>query len=187
MKKSAQFLLPLALATLTSVASGAVFAQDTAAVKVFLGARIIDGSGQAPLENGVLLVRAGRVAAVGAANAVTIPTGAERIDLEGRTLMPGLINAHGHAATDTEATLALYARYGVTTVVSLGGENLRHVELRDAQNPVALTEARLLVAGPVQEHATAAAAMQGVVDVRVMRQRAVPDADADPRSFDIHL
>lgn len=156
------------LAVLASVAGGTTVAQDTDTVKAFTGARIIDGSGQAPLDNGILLVQSGRILAVGTAEQLAIPAAAERIALDGRTVMPGLINAHGHAANDTAATLALYARYGVTTVVSLGGENLSHVELRDAQDPAALAEARLLVAGPVQEHASANAAEQGVVDVKVM-------------------
>jgi imidazolonepropionase-like amidohydrolase len=168
MRKSTKFLVPVLLTALLSVTNTVALAQEAVTVKAFTGARIIDGSGQAPIENGVLLVSAGRIEAVGTADAVTIPSGAERIDLSGRTLMPGLINAHGHAANDTAETLALYARYGVTTVISLGGENITHVELRDAQDPAALTQARLLVAGPVQEHGSADAAEQGVVDIKVM-------------------
>src|SRR5688500_353116 len=62
----------------------------------FTGARIIDGSGAPPVENGVLLVENGRVSAVGSRNAVAIPEGAAVTDLSGKTIIPGIINAHGH-------------------------------------------------------------------------------------------
>src|SRR5436305_13550756 len=65
-------------------------AQDQA----FTGARIIDGTGKAPVEKATLLIHSGRIVAIGPA--VKIPAGAERIDVAGKTIIPGLINAHGH-------------------------------------------------------------------------------------------
>ena len=59
-----------------------------------MGARLFDGSGRPPIEKAVLLVEDGRIVAVGAG--VSVPAGAERVDLTGRFVIPGLVNAHGH-------------------------------------------------------------------------------------------
>jgi imidazolonepropionase-like amidohydrolase len=134
-----------------------------AQVKAFTGARIFDGSNPAPITNGTLLIEAGRVKAVGPANRVTIPAGAQRIDVSGKTIVPGLINSHGHVA-DTQGLrtgpefyttqnllrqLGLYARYGVTTVFSLGGDGAAGFKLRDEQETPALQRTRVYVAGPI--------------------------------------
>ena len=119
----------------------------------FVGATIIDGTGRAPIEDGVLVVRDGRIEAVGSSDAVTVPLDADQVDLNGRTMMPGMINSHGHAAEDTAIKLSLYARYGVTTVVSLGDETAEHVVIRDSQATPALNLSRLYIAGPVMEGA----------------------------------
>ena len=68
----------------------------TPGLQAFVGARIIDGTGAAAVENGVLVVRDGRIEAVGASDNVNVPADAEQIDVSGRTIMPGMINAHGH-------------------------------------------------------------------------------------------
>lgn len=127
----------------------------------FVGARIIDGTGAAPIENGVMVVRAGRIEAVGTAEFVAIPEGAKRIDVSGRTIIPGLINTHGHVGDvlglegghyseeNILRQLRLNARYGVTTVNSLGGDGEAGILVRDAQDVPTLDRARLFVAGPV--------------------------------------
>ena len=127
----------------------------TRGLEAFVGARIIDGTGDAPVENGVLVVRDGRIEAVGARDAVVIPPDAEQIDVTGRTIIPGLINAHGHVnpspytEEQVESQLALYARYGVTTVFSLGGDGPEGMAVRNRQDTADLDRARLFMAGPV--------------------------------------
>ncbi len=119
----------------------------TSGVKAFVGARIIDGTGKAAIANATLIVRNGRIEAVGPS--VKVPAGAERIDVAGKTIIPGLINGHGHVSD--LAQLGKYARYGVTTVFSLGGN--REIEFRDQtrgqQQTPALNRARLYIAGPI--------------------------------------
>ena len=75
-------------------------------------------------------MRDGRVEAAGPTAAVTVPAGATRVDLSGKTIVPGLINAHAHVNASDESTqpvrdqllaqLRLYADYGVTTAFVLG-------------------------------------------------------------------
>src|SRR5688500_1419411 len=97
------------------------------AVTALTGVRIIDGTGRAPVENGTIVMRDGKIVAAGAG--VQVPAGATRVDLNGKTVMPGMINAHGHVQHQTKAMpmrddlvrrLRTYAIYGITTVVSLG-------------------------------------------------------------------
>ncbi|HSB60811.1 MAG TPA: methyltransferase domain-containing protein, partial [Vicinamibacteria bacterium] len=107
-----------------------VFERAEARVRAFVGARLWDGSGRPAVDDATVLVRDGRVDAVGPAGEVAVPAGATRIDLSGRFVVPGLVNAHGHVGEtrglesgphlygrdNVLEQLALYARYGVTTV-----------------------------------------------------------------------
>jgi imidazolonepropionase-like amidohydrolase len=139
----------------------------------YTGARIIDGTGAAPIENGVLIVEGGRVRAVGPAT-TAIPSGARRINLAGKTIAPGFINAHGHI-TDVRGLksspefytpehikhqLTLYAQYGITTVFSLGGEGEAAFAVRD-EAPAGM--ARLFLAGRIVT-ATSPDAARAAVD-----------------------
>jgi Tol biopolymer transport system component/imidazolonepropionase-like amidohydrolase len=65
-------------------------------VVAYVGARIISMRGDEVIENGALVVDGDRISAVGAANEVEIPAGARRVDLTGRTIMPGLFDEHAH-------------------------------------------------------------------------------------------
>ena len=87
----------LAAAVATPLAPLPVSAQGAATV--YEGARLIDGTGAAPIENGVLVVANGRITAVGASGAVQAPAGATRVSLAGKTIIPALVDAHVHTAT----------------------------------------------------------------------------------------
>lgn len=63
--------------------------------QVFHGATII-AIDQEPIENGVLVVEDGTVAAIGAENELDIPNDAERHDVSGKVIMPGLVDSHSH-------------------------------------------------------------------------------------------
>lgn len=131
------------------------------AVTAFVGARLIDGSARAPVSNGVLVVRGGRIVAVGPRETTPVPDGARTVDLAGRTVIPGLISAHAHvsdvdglrprAYTDanTQRQLGVFARYGITSVWSLGGEQGPAFAARAAQESAALDRARIFLAGEI--------------------------------------
>ena len=112
--------------------------------QAWVGARIIDGTGKPAIENATLLIRNGRIEEVG--RNVKLPEGAERIDATGKTIIPGLINAHGHV--NSPAQLGVYLRDGITTVLSLGGD--KEFALREENAKAAPgTAPRLYVAGPI--------------------------------------
>ena len=87
-----------------------------------------------PIENGVIVVRDGRIAAVGPAASTTVPAGATVIDAAGKTIMPAMINVHAHmgyegysswgARNHTAANLLDHlqreAFYGVAAATSVG-------------------------------------------------------------------
>src|SRR5438046_2273364 len=162
---SPTLLAVVALAALTVLAAIELqpsMAQAPAAsgVVALTGARIIDGSGRAPIQQGTVILNKGVIEAVGTAAGVKIPNGATRVDLSGKTIIPGLINAHAHLNFD-QATkrpvrddlilrLKTYATYGVTSTVSLGSrpvDELEGLKLRDDQTHIALDRARLYTGG----------------------------------------
>jgi imidazolonepropionase-like amidohydrolase len=125
------------------------------------GARLIDGTGGAPLEMATLVMRNGRVESVGPAASITIPAGATRIDVTGKTVIPGLINAHAHVNASDESTLPvrdqllaqlrLYSAYGVTTAFVLGSTDADledALRLRDEQERSELARSRIYVSSP---------------------------------------
>jgi imidazolonepropionase-like amidohydrolase len=135
------------IAALLALASAASAAAQQTPPRAFTGATLIDGTDRPPIPNATILVRDGRISAAGPASSVKIPAGVERIALHGKTVIPGLINAHGHVSDPKD--LATYAAYGITTVYSLGGEPASVFAARDEQNTPTLNRARVFVAGPV--------------------------------------
>src|SRR5262245_49821451 len=86
----------LAVATAHSVHSARTQSQSTNAVVLFEGARLIPGDGRPPIPSAALLVENGVITRVGAKGSVSAPRSALRVDLTGKTIMPTIINAHGH-------------------------------------------------------------------------------------------
>jgi imidazolonepropionase-like amidohydrolase len=128
----------------------------------FVGATVIDGTDAEPLVDGTLVITDGRIRTVGPRSAVTIPAGANVVDVSGKYIMPGMINAHGHvgatiglngnggySSSNLLRQLGLYARYGVTAVNSLGGDGEQGFVLRNEQYDNELNRARIYVAGSV--------------------------------------
>jgi imidazolonepropionase-like amidohydrolase len=104
--------------------AGACFAQTL----LFQHANVIDGVSDQPLRNASVLVRDGKIVSV-SAKPVAAPPGARVIDLEGRWVLPGLIDAHVHISSMEAAKAALVS--GVTTVRSMGVSNFVDVAYRE--------------------------------------------------------
>ena len=124
----AGLLLAVTLAVLPTAA-----AQDDPPV-VFEGARLIPGDGSAPVDDSAFVVRNGRIQELGARTALRAPRGARRVDLRGTSVMPLIIDVHGHIGYMKDGTtgaaqysrenvldhLRRYLYYGVGAMQSLG-------------------------------------------------------------------
>jgi imidazolonepropionase-like amidohydrolase/Tol biopolymer transport system component len=89
----------------------------------FINARIVTMNGDQVIENGAVVVTGNRITGVGAMGEVPIPRAGTLIDLEGKTIIPGLIDAHAHGAQGTSGIIpqhnwSQYANlaFGVTTI-----------------------------------------------------------------------
>ena len=125
------------------------------------GAQIWDGTGNPPVQDAILVVKDDRIEAVGARGAVSVPAGAKTVSGKGKTLIPGLINMHGHlgmtkglkmapenySKENILAQLKQYARYGVTTVLSLGTDFEPMFELRGPARAEEAPRATVFTAG----------------------------------------
>ena len=90
---------------------------------VFEGARLIVGDEQMPIENATFVVDNGRFVQVGRTGEVQVPSGATRVDLKGKTVMPAIIDTHTHLSRERDALvrdLKRRAYYGVGAAMSLG-------------------------------------------------------------------
>ncbi|HYC32976.1 MAG TPA: amidohydrolase family protein [Gemmatimonadales bacterium] len=143
---------------------------DSSRALVLVPAAVWDGVADAPARGWVVVVRGSRITAVGPADRVEVPAGAERVELAGATLIPGLIEGHSHlflhpydetlwddqvleepagvrmarAVAHAGATL----RAGVTTVRDLGTEGVGDydVQLRRAVGEGIVPGPRILAA-----------------------------------------
>ena len=116
------------LLAMMCAAAGAASAEANQVV-VLEGARLIDGTGKAPRENSVIVVQGDRITAVGTLGKVKVPKGARVVDVRGRTIMPGLINAHGHVGlvADGKNRADAYTRENIlprhTLILGVGNSN----------------------------------------------------------------
>jgi imidazolonepropionase-like amidohydrolase len=103
--------------------------------------QVLDGTGAPPRSDQTILIRNGRIAEVGPAGSMKVPSGVRTMDLNGHTVIPGLVGMHNHlfytAAGGRAAQMSytgprLYLAAGVTTIRTAGGRspyaeiNLRH-------------------------------------------------------------
>lgn len=111
---------------------------------LLVNARIIDASGAPPFKAAVL-VRQGRIERIEKGWSDDEPEGVHRLDLRGKYLLPGLIDAHVHISTPQAARRALLS--GVTTARSMGTGNFSDVGLRELVRSGAIEGPEFLAAG----------------------------------------
>src|SRR5262245_9697403 len=161
-------------------------------VIAFTGARVIDGTGAAPIEQATIVVTNGRITAIGPSATVMPPAGATVVNVAGKTIIPGLINSHAHIDPDISNNpgpyrdemvrrLKTYALYGVTSIMTLGFETYDEPEgfyLRDTQRlgigPVATDAPRLYASGRPILFRPGPTGTETPDDARIDVQRHVP-------------
>ncbi len=114
---------------------------------VIAGATLIDATGAAPLADSIVVIRNGRIAAVGARGKTRIPGGLPVINAKGKTLLPGLWEMHTHYSGVEFGPASLAA--GLTTIRDCGGEFDYLVAQRDAAEKNVYPAPRFLLAGLV--------------------------------------
>ncbi|HEU4630733.1 MAG TPA: amidohydrolase family protein [Gemmatimonadaceae bacterium] len=146
-------------AAATLLAPPAAYAQLPAAPKgsgtvVLRAARLVDGTGAAPVANAVVVVTDDRIVAAGPASSISIPAGAHVVDLGDATLLPGFIDAHTHITgrvlgdpKGDDAAVRDYPSFagilgvpnaratlmaGFTTIRNVGAANFDDAALREA-------------------------------------------------------
>lgn len=129
------------------------------------GATIIDGTGRAPIAEGVVVIRDGRIVSLGSAREVPVPGGATRIDGRGKYVIPGLMDANLHLYLngDVESLVKLEDRYhdvvlegaqialksGMTTVFDTWGPRAALAKARDMIAAGQAQGSRIYLAGNI--------------------------------------
>jgi imidazolonepropionase-like amidohydrolase len=114
---------------------------------VLVNGTLIDGTGDQPLQDAIIIINEERITEVGTRATLSIPDRSVLIDIQGGTILPGFINSHVHGGY-YEQLLRTWAQAGVTTVRDLAANppNTSYT-LRDGlnENPM---NARLVASGP---------------------------------------
>lgn len=121
---------------------------------VISGATIIDGTGRAPISDGVVVIEGDRITAAGSRLRVKIPRGARVVDAHGKFLLPGLWDMHAHFEQVEWGPVYLAA--GVTTVRDVGNEFEFVTSVRNAIKEGRGLGPRMLLAGIVDGNSTRA-------------------------------
>jgi len=166
--------LPIIVTSLLLAASA------LAETRVFENFTLIDGTGRKPVPDAALVIVDGRIRYAGPKSKMKAPDGAERIDLAGKFVMPGIINLHGHLGNvsgltqdpknytrqNLESQLRLYASYGVTSVLSMGSDQDITFAVRGEQRAGRPSATRIFTAGRgftgAAGYPTSAPGMKGV-------------------------
>jgi imidazolonepropionase-like amidohydrolase len=137
-----RLLLLFALAGCSKIRDRLGVAEDR--VIALEGATLIDGAGGAPKPDALIIIRNGHIETVARVNEIPIPRNAERINLTGKTIIPGLIDAHAHVE---RWAVGRYVAWGVTTVRDLHGGTETVLALKNELNLGSILGPRMFSAG----------------------------------------
>jgi imidazolonepropionase-like amidohydrolase len=146
------------LVILLFFASCAEAPQESGAIAI-THAVIIDGNGGPPVENGTIVIKGGKILAVGDSADVAVPPGARENNAQGMTVMPGLADMHVHLVGGWDGVsvdILGYQRYlnallyaGVTTVLDMGNIFPFSIQMRQEIGAGRILGPRIYTSGPL--------------------------------------
>jgi cytosine/adenosine deaminase-related metal-dependent hydrolase len=130
-------------------------------VTAFVNVNVVTMERDEVLPNRTVIVREGRISQIGPTASTKIPAGAQRLDGQGKYLMPGLVDMHVHLHSTLE--FPLYLANGVTTVYNLNGRPA-HLAWRDRVARGELIGPTIYTCGPTIRSAQTAAEARQLVE-----------------------
>jgi imidazolonepropionase-like amidohydrolase len=126
--------------------------------------RVIDGNGTPAVKDQTIIIRDGKIVAVGASSSINVPNNARRIDLTGYTAFPGIVGMHDHMyypSPGSDVPLypehgssfpKLYLAGGVTTIRTTGSvETYTDLEIKKLIDSGQLLGPKMHITGPYLE------------------------------------
>ncbi|HXF95237.1 MAG TPA: amidohydrolase family protein [Gemmatimonadales bacterium] len=141
--------------------------------------RVVDGTGAAPAEDQTIVLRDGRIAALGPAARVRPPAGAQVLDLAGHTVVPGFVGLHNHTFYTTSGRSVqlnvsaprLYLASGVTTIRTTGSMSpYSEINLKAAIERGEAPGPRMYITGPYLTGETGVGGMHRVLTPEAARR-----------------
>ena len=120
-------------------------------------AQLVDGTGAAPKQNQTVVIRDGKILAVGDTSKVSVPEDAEIVDLKGHTVIPGIVGLHNHTfymtnRRDAQMNMTaprLYLASGVTTIRTTGAFSpYSEINMKRSIEEGETVGPRMLITGP---------------------------------------
>ena len=175
MPRNVRSLLPVVVVLLASLVRAQT--QSSVPARAFTGAHVIGIGGAPDIADAVIVVNDGKITSIGSRGSVRLTDGTQTTNLSGKFVVPGFISAHAHISdvnglqprayteANTLRQLGVFARYGITSVWSLGGEDKPAYDARAAQSSPTLDRARIFLADRVISGATPADALKILAEV----------------------
>jgi imidazolonepropionase-like amidohydrolase len=173
------------------------FVKIDSPVVVLTHVRVIDGTGAPARENQTIVIRDGKIAAVNDTPQVTLPAGANIIDLPGRTVIPGLVMMHEHLYYTAGAGVygqygasfvRLYLAGGVTTMRTAGNTNgIMDMNLARRIAAGELVGPAIDATGPYLNGPNTQLQMHSLVDAADARRQVAYWADMGATSFKAYM
>lgn len=142
------------LLTLLAACFASLSAQ--AAALVLSGGTVIDGYGNPPIANGIVVIENDRIVAVGGRDQVLVPDGAQVISTEGMTVLPGLwdmqVNLMRLGHGDTARWNETYAPLAERVVMPIAARQLLQAGVTSARDLAAPLQAAIRVRERIHDH-----------------------------------
>ena len=159
------FLVVQAMAQSPASLEVKAFLKVDAPVVALLNVRVIDGTGSVPRDDQTVVLRNGKIEAIGPSVSTAVPEGAERLELSGHSVLPGLVGMHNHLYYPAPGSGSprtypphvfsfprLYLAGGVTTIRTTGSvETYTDLETKKLIDAGKMPGPKMHITGPYLE------------------------------------